>query len=305
MKFSDWQIDRLRSRLLSYRNKRGQNGRSVPWKRILFDILMCPDTAHVFPEDGSEPEFREEALRRFGAGINVLTPDKLEDIRVFLTREKFIKPKELDDDPEDIEEALALHSYLASSSVEARAYLATLPRLYEAERVGEWMKERFTLNFKLDPSGDFLRAESIYEREVDQEYKYADLEAKDDYKSCHQYRRGFGIVCTNQNLLYLFMHGPVRQDLMNYIQIAINEPSDKVGSLRFMVSGLKLPVTHLPPSFKKDDKGALLGDNKKNFVKDYEETLVNFNILDFIKWPNKKGPDKAAFDALLNELANR
>ncbi|KRT56572.1 hypothetical protein [endosymbiont of Ridgeia piscesae] len=130
MKFYDWQIDKIRSRLVAYRYKKGQNGRPRPWKGVLYDILMCPDTSHVFPEDGSLPEFKEEALRRFAAGTSVLTPDKLEDLRVFLVKEHFLKEKELDEAPYDVEEALALHGYLASNSDEARKLLTKLPGSY-------------------------------------------------------------------------------------------------------------------------------------------------------------------------------
>ena len=95
MRYSDWQIDRIRSRLVAYRYKKGNNGRPRPWKGVLYDILLCPDTDHVFPEDGSHPEFKEEALRRFAAGTSILTPDKIHDLRVFLAKEHFLKAIEL------------------------------------------------------------------------------------------------------------------------------------------------------------------------------------------------------------------
>jgi hypothetical protein len=244
---------------------------------------MHPDTTHVFPEDGSFPEFKEEALRRFAAGTSILTPDKLEDIRVLLTKERFLKPKELEDDPEDIEEALALHSYLSSSSAEARGYLANLPRHFEAERVGDGMKEHFILKLNLDPSGEYFCVENIYEREVDPESHNAGLEKKDDYKSCRQYRRGYGFVCTNQNLLYLFTHGPVRQDILNYVQVVLKEPLAEKESLQFMVSGLKVPILQVPLEYKV---------NK-------EDSLVNFNTLEFTQ-----PISQAVLDALLDDLAD-
>ncbi|MEW8508975.1 MAG: hypothetical protein AB2598_19980 [Candidatus Thiodiazotropha sp.] len=281
MRYSDWQIDRIRSRLVAYRYKKGNNGRPRPWKGVLYDILLCPDTAHVFPEDGSHPEFKEEALRRFAAGTSILSPDKIHDLRVFLVKEHFLKEKELEDAPYDIEEALTLHGYLASNSDEARAYLSKLPTHFEAERVGDGMKETFHLQFKRDPSGDYLLVQTIYEREVEQTFEHARLERKDDYKSCRQQRRGFGFVCTNQNLLYLFTHGPVKQDNLNYMQIALNEPSVKEETIRLMVSGLKVPIHHVPLEYKEGSK----------------DKLVNFNTLDFAQ-----SSHEAMLEELMNEL---
>lgn len=265
--------------MVSYRYKRGQNGRPRPWKGVLYDILMHPDTAHVFPEDGSFPEFKEEALRRFAAGTSILTPDKLEDIRVLLTREKFLKPKELEDDPEDIEEALALHQYLAISAGEGRASLASLLSTYQAERSCTGMKETFRLELNLDPSGDFVRVENIYEREVEQSHHDAELEAKDGYKSCRQHRRGFGFVCTNQNLLYLFTHGPVREDLVTYVQIPLDQSSAETDTAHFMVSGVEVPVIDLSLHPQVGNK----------------EVVVNFNVLEF---------SQPLHEALLDELVN-
>ena len=265
--------------MVSYRYKRGRNGRPRPWKGVLYDILMCPDTAHVFPEDGSFPEFKEEALRRFAAGTSILTPDKLEDIRVLLTREKFLKAKELEDDPEDIEEALALHRYLATNAVEVRASLARLPSTYEAERSCTGMKETFRLELNLDPSGDFVRVENIYEREVEQSHHDAELEAKDGYKSCRQHRRGFGFVCTNNNLLYLFTHGPVREDLVTYVQLPLVQSSAEKDTSHYMVSGLDVPVIEVSLHHQVGEK----------------EDVVNFNVLEF---------SQPLHEALLDELVN-
>ena len=274
MNFTDWQIDRIRSRLISYRYKKGKNGRGRPWKAIVHDILMCPDTAHVYPEDGSHPELKEEVLRRFGNGTETPQAHKLEDLRIFLIKERFLKEKELDDAPYDIEEALTLHGYLASHSEEARTYLEKLPTHFEAKRVGDGMNETFHLQFKRDPSGDYLLVQTIYEREVEQTFEHARLERKDDYKSCRQQRRGFGFVCTNQNLLYLFTHGPVKQDNLNYMQIALNEPSEKEETIRLMVSGLKVPIHHVPLEYKEGSKDQLVNFNTLDFAQPSHEALI-------------------------------
>ena len=65
MKFTAWQIDKLIRGLHGYRVIRSVNGRPPPWKSVLDHLLLSPETAHQYLEDGSEPEFKEEALRRF------------------------------------------------------------------------------------------------------------------------------------------------------------------------------------------------------------------------------------------------
>ena len=67
MKFTAWQIDRLRRALHNYRISMGRNAQVLSWKVVLDRLLLCPATAHGYPEHGAEPEFKEEPLRRFAA----------------------------------------------------------------------------------------------------------------------------------------------------------------------------------------------------------------------------------------------
>lgn len=255
MKFAEWQIDKIRSRLVAYRYKKGQNGRPRPWKGVLYDILMCPDTAHVFPEDGSHPEFKEEALRRFAAGTSILTPDKLEDLRVLLTKESFIKPKELEEAPYDIEEALALHGYLGSGSEDARDFPTKLPGSYVAEFRTKAIRDRVTLKITLDESGEFLHVEDSHERilnpkaglfvEEDSFSSQARFSRKDNYKSFDQKRTGFGFVCTEANVLHLFLWGPVQKDLVSCVQVQPLKLSSQEPTFKLLRNGASLPSKYL------------------------------------------------------------
>lgn len=255
MRYSDWQIDKIRSRLVAYRYKKGQNGRPRPWKGVLYDILLCPDTAHVFPEDGSLPEFKEEALRRFAAGTSILTPDKIHDLRLFLVKEHFLKEKELDDAPYDIEEALTLHGYLASNSEGARDVLAKLTGSYVAEFRSDAIRDRISLKISLDESGDFLHVEDNHERylnpdagmfsEMDRFVSPLTFTRKDAYKSFEQKRTGFGFVSTEANLLHLFLWGPVKKDMVSCVQVQPVKSSKQDPTFDLLRNGSSFPSEYL------------------------------------------------------------
>jgi hypothetical protein len=132
MAFTDAQIERLRARLSAYREHEGRNGRARPWKSVLDDILMAETTRHEYPEDGSLPEFREEALRRFAAGTSVLTEDKLEDIRAFLIEKRYLTSCELEEGEWSFASALALSALFSGSGAD-NALLSCLAGSYAAE----------------------------------------------------------------------------------------------------------------------------------------------------------------------------
>ena len=95
MDFTESQIRKLRYKLNAYRAQKGRGGKVRPWKSVINDILMSEATAHCYPEDGSMPEFKEEALRRFSAGSSTPSLDKLEDIKAFLISARFLTEDEL------------------------------------------------------------------------------------------------------------------------------------------------------------------------------------------------------------------
>lgn len=144
MAFSEDQIRHLRGRLNTYREREGRNGRARPWKSVLDDILMAEVTRHEYPEDGSLPEFREEALRRFAAGTSVLTEDKLEDIAAFLLDCGYLAAAELGEAEDDYPAAIALGSYLGKGQL-STAMLEALAGDYRATRSQDDMEFGFEL----------------------------------------------------------------------------------------------------------------------------------------------------------------
>ncbi len=96
MEFSNWQIDRLRSGLNSYRILHSWNGIPPSWRAVSEAVMKCPKTSSVFPTDGSLGEVRGEALRRFVAGIAKSEQFLLDDIASFLIHEGELEPEELE-----------------------------------------------------------------------------------------------------------------------------------------------------------------------------------------------------------------
>ncbi len=247
------QIARLRSRLVAYRNRRGANGAARPWKSVLYDILTHPETQHCFPADGSEPEFKEEALRRFGQGLSNSTPDKRADIKTFLVLKGFLTEKELEEDPYDMEAALALHRHLASSDPLARDMLNDLQTHYVAENRTKLAHLRVTLSARLNECGDYIDLEERYEVFVDPDAELEQSEARwiEAYnrKLLDQKRRGFGYICGEARVLYLFLWNGSRNDLVSYVQVPPFQSFKNSGpGFLLMRSGATLPDRYAEPA---------------------------------------------------------
>jgi hypothetical protein len=94
------------------------------------------------------------------------------------------------------------------------------------------------LKITLDASGDFLHVEDSHERHLNPDAGlFAEEDAftsplafsrKDNYKSFEQNRTGFGFVCTEANILHLFLWGPVKKDLVSCVQVQpVKQSSDE------------------------------------------------------------------------------
>lgn len=212
------QIEKLRSSLISYQMNMGESGRALPWKSVLHKILMSPATAHCYPKDGSNPEFKEEALRRFAKNISLPSIDKLEDIKTYLIKVKFLSEAEFNARTHDLEEMKVVHSYLAKDDENSKMKLEYSQGTYVSERKGRAVLERSTLELKLDPSGSFLRATDEYEV-VPLEGKEPSLDdGKPDIKQCKQNRVGYGFATTAENILYIMLRGENRDDTVIYME---------------------------------------------------------------------------------------
>lgn len=135
MSFSPWQIDKLVRGLWRYRIFYSENGTLLPWRLVHSRLLHSEVTQHVFPVDGSEPEFRAETLRRFGERRRTLQADKLNDVFEFLVADGQIARDTFGDDDRLLEEAGMAHDALASKSDQAADELSALAQTYRSERL--------------------------------------------------------------------------------------------------------------------------------------------------------------------------
>ena len=89
------ELEVLRRGLERFRHMNERCGRPLPWKTVIGLLLDCPSTTHEHLYDGHEPEFREEALRRFAKGKSTLLPERLADVKRFLIAEGVITEQDL------------------------------------------------------------------------------------------------------------------------------------------------------------------------------------------------------------------
>lgn len=222
MKFTTWQIDRLRRSLNNYRLSMGRNARLLSWKVVLDRLLLCPATAHAYPKDGAEPEFKEEALRRFAGRTSTLQPDKLQDLKLFLIAEKFLREDELDDRPDTLRGLLVAQSYLASRTPEAGLSLDLTEGVYRATRESDPLRHDVRLAINREPAEWLVRVEEEVEIPIQQ--GRSDLHKRPFEKfAVRQIRSGYGFASTPLHLLHIFLTGESETIEVSYVQV---EPTD-------------------------------------------------------------------------------
>lgn len=89
------ELEVLRRGLERFRHMNERCGRPLPWKTVIGLLLDCPSTTHEHLYMGNEPEFREEALRRFAKGKSTLLPERLADVKRFLIAQGVITVQDL------------------------------------------------------------------------------------------------------------------------------------------------------------------------------------------------------------------
>lgn len=216
---NDLQIEEVRSALIAYKNSQGDNGRALPWKAVINRILMSQKTAHHYPEDGSEPEFREEALRRFAKAMSLPTPDKLEDIKAFLVEKRYLSQAALNNARDDIDEFMPVLGYMANQDGAAKDKLYLAQGTYSYERKEGNITERSTLSLKLDDSVPFLRATDELEIIVDEKSADPDSGMTLPVQACLKRLVGYGFVITEHNILHVYLRGESRSDSCLYLEV--------------------------------------------------------------------------------------
>src|SRR5690606_37402391 len=84
MEYTDVIIRRLRDRLMRYRTENRIGGRKRPWHRVAQDIADAESVPQSFYNREDNFDVLGEALRRFEAGLQVPSKERLDAIRAFL-----------------------------------------------------------------------------------------------------------------------------------------------------------------------------------------------------------------------------
>lgn len=95
MEYSDPVLRRLRDRLIRYRSEARTNGRKRPWHRIAMDILDAASVPASFYNKEDSTEVLGEALRRFAAGLQTPTVERLDAVTAFLTEQNYLSGTDL------------------------------------------------------------------------------------------------------------------------------------------------------------------------------------------------------------------
>lgn len=241
MKFTAWQIDKLIRGLHSYRVMKAVNARLAPWKSVLDHLLLSPETAHQYPADGSEPEFKEEALRRFAAGISTLEAAKMADVASFLIAERILTPGELSEDAGFMAEGLILHTYLATKSPAGAERLSQLVASYSCANAGTYETEHLELRFVAQPTENLVGVEEC----VTVKAARGTPGKKDVAKAAGFARKGYAFTSSPHGTFHVFLRGGSPDDYVHYVSVTDPRGPSALSSLPLLLRSGPLPrISH-------------------------------------------------------------
>lgn len=206
VEFTEWQLDKIRVALNSYRFASARNGRPASWECVCDDIKYSEVNIHHYDADDCDQKFKFEALRRFAAGMNVLEKEKLKHTVRYLLHRKFLTLADLEEDDIDLKEMLAAHKYLAMKTKSSKNFITRVEGVYSAclrNFTGMW--ETFTLRIIADPSKEFVRVAEIYEVSSERIIDCKTLKEREPYTTVREHRTGYGFAVTEDNCLHIFL----------------------------------------------------------------------------------------------------
>ncbi|MBL4836524.1 MAG: hypothetical protein JKY34_03015 [Kordiimonadaceae bacterium] len=230
MAYTEGQIDRIRSRLCAYRAQQGDGGRARPWKAVLNDILMSEETVHNYPEDGSNPEFKEEALRRFASGTSLPSQDKLEDIQTLLVEARFLSHEALTDGVWDYAIALSLRS-LFGEATRGKDLLKAFSGDYRSEiavKKGELEgTARYDLSIKPVEDEGMMRLRQSWFKWLYGDV--AEMETQRKYDDQIRSQNGFGFPADSGEVTLFFKDGLTgKMDILTLTDMAVYDGENSV-----------------------------------------------------------------------------
>jgi hypothetical protein len=239
MKFTTWQIDKLIRGLHAYRVMKAANNRLLPWKTVLDHLLLSPETEYQYPEDGSEPEFKEEALRRFAAGTSTLEAAKLADVASFLIAKRVLTQGELSEDAGFMTEGLILHARFAADPVSALLRFSNLTTTYRATRNNGGRVEDFELRFTPHSKMTLMHAEERL-RVTASGSTPTTYETKDRNIDGVVVRKGCALITSEYPTLHVFLRSGSQHDLIHYVCVGTDAIQGQ-SSLLLVRSGAVTP----------------------------------------------------------------
>ena len=237
MKFTAWQIDKLIRGLHSYRVMKAVNGRLPPWKSVLDYLLLSPETSYQYPKDGSEPEFKEEALRRFAAGTSTLEAAKMADVASFLIAERVLTQGELSDEGGVMTEGLLLHAHLATKSPAGAERLSQLVASYRCSNTGTYETEHLELRFMAQPTENLVGVEEG----VTVKAARGTPGKKDGTKAAGFARKGYGFTSSPHGTFHVFLRGGSPDDHVHYVSVTDPRGPSALSSLPLLLRSGPLP----------------------------------------------------------------
>lgn len=116
MEYTDPVLRRLRDRLIRYRSEARTNGRKRPWHRVAMDILDAESVSPAFYEKEVSTEIFGEALRRFAAGLQTPTLERLDAITAFLTEQNYLSKTDLGEAQAPLDVARQLAAFFGEAA---------------------------------------------------------------------------------------------------------------------------------------------------------------------------------------------
>ncbi|WP_372837477.1 hypothetical protein [Phaeovulum sp.] len=116
MEYTDPVLRRLRDRLIRYRSEARTNGRKRPWHRVAMDILDAESVSPAYNEKEGSSEILGEALRRFAAGLQTPTVERLDAITAFLTEQHYLSKTDLGEAQAPLDAARQLAAFFGEAA---------------------------------------------------------------------------------------------------------------------------------------------------------------------------------------------
>lgn len=116
MEYTDPVLRRLRDRLIRYRSEARTNGRKRPWHRVAMDILDAESVSPAYYEKEVSSEILGEALRRFAAGLQTPTVERLDAITAFLTEQHYLSASDLGEAQAPLDAARQLAAFFGEAA---------------------------------------------------------------------------------------------------------------------------------------------------------------------------------------------